>query len=65
MFLEHPFDEMVLYHSKNESNFAVRSATPADDEQLMKLSAETVPSNGITLSYERSSKLFSGEPSTI
>lgn len=51
--LEHPLDEMVLYRSKNESNFAVRSATPADDEQLMKLSAETVPSNGITLSYER------------
>ena len=51
--LDAPFDETALYHSKNETKFAVRNATVEDDEQLMKISAETVPSNGITLSYER------------
>lgn len=56
--LDTPFEEMELYQSKNESKFAVRNATSADDEQLMKLSAETVPSNGITLSYERVPSYF-------
>lgn len=31
----------------------VRSATVADDEQLVKLIAETMPSNGMTLAFER------------
>ncbi|UUS61951.1 MULTISPECIES: GNAT family N-acetyltransferase [unclassified Acinetobacter] len=56
--LDAPFDETVLYHSKNETKFAVRNATVEDDVQLMKISAETMPSNGITLSYARHPSYF-------
>ena len=42
-----------IYRSKNEANFLVRSATEADDEQLVQLIAETMPSNGMTLAFER------------
>lgn len=42
-----------IYRSPNEPNFVVRSATVADDEQLVKLIAETMPSNGMTLAFER------------
>jgi hypothetical protein len=57
--LEDPVEERLFYRSNNEPNFMVRSATPADDEQLMRLIAETVPSNGITLSYERAPSYIS------
>ena len=42
-----------IYRSKNEPNFLVRDATQADDEQLVQLIAETMPSNGMTLALER------------
>ncbi|MGE8561160.1 MAG: N-acetyltransferase family protein [Acinetobacter sp.] len=42
-----------IYRSKNEANFLVRSATEADDEQLVQLIAETMPSNGMILAFER------------
>ena len=42
-----------IYRSSNEPNFVVRSATAADDEQLVKLIAETMPSNGMTWAFER------------
>lgn len=45
--------ENPIYRSKNEPNFFVRSATPADDAQLVELIAETMPSNGMTLAFER------------
>ncbi len=41
------------YRSSKEPNFVVRSATTADDEQLVKLIAETMPSNDMTLAFER------------
>jgi hypothetical protein len=42
-----------IYRSSKEPNFVVRSATTADDEQLVKLIVDTMPSNGMTLAFER------------
>ena len=43
----------TVYSSANVPNFHVRPATKADDEQLVQLIAETMPSNGMTLAFER------------
>ena len=43
----------TVYSSANVPNFHVRPATKADDEQLVQLIAETRPSNGMTLAFER------------
>ena len=52
LYAENDNDNQI-YRSKNEPNFLVRDATQADDEQLVQLIAETMPSNGMTLAFER------------
>ena len=52
MYAQNDNDNQI-YRSKNEPNFLVRDATQADDEQLVQLIAETMPSNGMTLAFER------------
>lgn len=48
----------VLYQSKISAQYFLRYATEADDAQLLELIAETMPSNGMTLSFERQPSYF-------
>lgn len=52
MYVQDGKDDQI-YRSKNEPSFLVRSTTSEDDEQLVQLIAETMPSNGMTLAFER------------
>lgn len=54
-----PFENAPkVYSSLNVPDFYVRAATRADDQQLVKLIAETMPSNGMTLAFERYPSYF-------
>lgn len=48
----------VLYQSQVSPEYFLRYATEQDDQQLVELIAETMPSNGMTLSFERSPSYF-------
>ncbi|WP_425918632.1 hypothetical protein [Acinetobacter sp. TSRC1-2] len=50
MYVQNGNDDQI-YRSKNEPSFLVRFATQADDAQLVQLIAETMPSNGMTLTF--------------
>ena len=50
--------ENEIYRTKAVEGLHIRPARPVDDQQLVKLIAESMPSNGVLLSFERYPSYF-------
>ena len=51
-------ENLINYRSSQIPEFFIRDATEQDDSRLLELISETMPSNGMILSYERKPSYF-------